>query len=340
MSITEDHHQLDSLASSIDNESFNVRVTSGDACWSLQRSYENFVLFDQQLHRCIFDRKFSALPQLPEFSEDVAENSPNAEATTQELLSDYMARFSRLDHQGLNCGPVLNWLQLDNRGRRILVPEADNCPINTPAVAAAYAVRPYVAQAQDEISFQVGDMISVIDMPPPGESTWWRGKHGFAVGFFPAECVAVIGDKVPRHLAIHRHYQAGQRSSTRQQPVKPVLRKHGKLIAFFRSFILNRPSRRRLKQSGILKERVFGCDLGEHLLNSGQDGEWLVMLKKIFSTFSAMSKFNDSALQLFNQLEKNILSISITSKYYLGEDVNSKKMIFSGSIKKSFTPPS
>lgn len=54
-------------------------------------------------------------------------------------------------------------------------------------------------------------------------------------------------------------------------PIKPVLRKHGKLITFFRSFILNRPSRRRLKQSGILKERVFGCDLGEHLLNSGND---------------------------------------------------------------------
>lgn len=113
---------------------------------------------------------------------------------------------------------------------------------------------------------QVGDMISVIDMPPPGESTWWRGKHGFAVGFFPAECVAVIGDKVPRHLTVSTTVRS-------RLPVKPVLRKHGKLIAFFRSFILNRPSRRRLKQSGILRERVFGCDLGEHLLNSGQDGK-------------------------------------------------------------------
>jgi len=41
----------------------------------------------------------------------------------------------------------------------------------------------------------------------------------------------------------------------------------------FRSFILSRPSRRKLKQSGILKERVFGCDLGEHLLNSGRDSK-------------------------------------------------------------------
>ncbi|KAG0433734.1 hypothetical protein HPB47_019636 [Ixodes persulcatus] len=50
------------------------------------------------------------------------------------------------------------------------------------------------------------------------------------------------------------------------------MRKHGKLIAFFRSFLLSRPSRRKLKQSGILRERVFGCDLAEHLTNSGRDG--------------------------------------------------------------------
>lgn len=35
------------------------------------------------------------------------------------------------------------------------MPESESCPINTPAVAAAYAVRAYTAQAQDEISFQV-----------------------------------------------------------------------------------------------------------------------------------------------------------------------------------------
>ncbi|XP_012263680.2 rho GTPase-activating protein 32 [Athalia rosae] len=253
-----EHVELGTLEVSVsedpNDDTYDVRVTSGDACWTLQRSYENFVMFDKQLHRCIFDRKFSSLTELPD---DQPEN-------TTGVLKDYLSRFSQLSHEGLNCGPVLNWLQLDNRGRRILVPEADSCPINTPAVAAAYAVRPYTAQAQDEISFQVGDMISVIDMPPPGESTWWRGKHGFAVGFFPAECVAVIGDKVPRHLTVSTTVRS-------RLPVKPVLRKHGKLIAFFRSFILNRPSRRRLKQSGILKERVFGCDLGEHLLNSGQD---------------------------------------------------------------------
>lgn len=102
-------------------------------------------MFDKQLHRCIFDRKFSSLTKLPD----------TRPKNTCDILRDYLNRFSQLNHEGLNCGPVLNWLQLDNRGRRILVPESDSCPINTPAVAAAYAVRPYAAQAADEISFQV-----------------------------------------------------------------------------------------------------------------------------------------------------------------------------------------
>lgn len=129
-----------------------------------------------------------------------------------------------------------------------------------------------MAQACDEISIEVGDMISVIDMPSPAESVWWRGKKShlqknqYEVGFFPQSCVATIGEKVPRHMPL----PAPLVGSLDISPTKPVLRKHGKLITFFRSFILARPSRRRLKQSGIYKERVFSCDLGEHLLNSGQ----------------------------------------------------------------------
>ena len=129
-------------------------------------------------------------------------------------------------------------------------------------------------------------MISVIDMPPPEESIWWRGKRGFEVGFFPCECVEVIGDKVPQGLnlpmgasnRLRKNSMTGSDNeeennsnspTSDQQPTKPVLRKHGKLISFFRSFILSRPARGKLKKSGILKERVFGCDLSEHLLNTG-----------------------------------------------------------------------
>ncbi|XP_072948513.1 GTPase-activating protein CdGAPr [Epargyreus clarus] len=227
--------------------------------WTLTRNRENFLQLDDMLHRCIYDRKVSGLPNLT--------TAACTGAPYRRLVADYVHHLSIIADDSINCGPVLNWLQMDNKGHKLLVANEDSSSINTPAVAAAYSVRKYVSQARDEISFEVGDMISIIDMPGPQESVWWRGKRGFRVGFFPHHCVAVIGDKVPRHMTQPPPIVG----SVAVAPMKPVLRKHGKLISLFRSFILSRPSRRSLKQQGILRERVFGCDLGEHLLNCGHD---------------------------------------------------------------------
>jgi hypothetical protein len=79
------------------------------------------------------------------------------------LLSNYVNRLSAIAGNLINCAPVLNWLEVDNRGRRLYPPppsdDAD-AEINTPAVAAAYAVRRYAAVASDEISFEVYTLIS------------------------------------------------------------------------------------------------------------------------------------------------------------------------------------
>lgn len=40
----------------------------------------------------------------------------------------------------------------------------------------------------------------------------------------------------------------------------------------------SRPPPQKLRQRGILRERVFGCDLGEHLHNSGHEGKFTVQL--------------------------------------------------------------
>lgn len=250
-----DHVELPGLKASLvseeqlkqkDGKWLTVKVSTQDKCWLVRRTYDSFRVLDRQLHRCVYDRKFSDLAEL---GEDEKENLPKA-------LSEYLDRFSEIAGSLISCATVLNWFELDNRGYRLLASDTDSSPINTPAVAAAYSVKKYEAQAPDELSFEIGDMISVIDMPSPKESNWWRGKLGLQVGFFPFDSVAVIGSTVPRYL---------------QTGTKPILRKHGKAIAFFRSFILSRPSRPSLKQSGILKERVFGCDLGEHLLNTDSD---------------------------------------------------------------------
>ncbi|XP_065083531.1 GTPase-activating protein CdGAPr isoform X2 [Ochlerotatus camptorhynchus] len=249
---------------------FILRITAGRSdSFLIKRSFENMHFLDELLHRCVYDRRVSELEDLKEM--DISDKGDDDLET---LVAVYFNRLSVIASDAMTCGPVLTWLQIDNKGRRLPVADEETMKsINTPAVGAAYGVRRYVAQACDEISIEVGDMISVIDMPSPAESIWWRGKKShlqknqYEVGFFPQSCVATIGDKVPRHMP----FPAPLVGSLAVSPTKPVLRKHGKLIAFFRSFILSRPSRRRLKQSGIYKERVFSCDLGEHLLNSGQD---------------------------------------------------------------------
>ncbi|XP_063593993.1 rho GTPase-activating protein 33-like [Penaeus indicus] len=140
-----------------ENRSLLVQVGSLGRSWVLRRTYENFRFLDRQLHRCCYDRKFSHLPELPP-----EENLPgdDREAAVAGLLGEYVARLSEVAGSLITCGPVLNWLELDNRGHRLIV--TDDSDINTPAVAAAYVVKRYTAQASDEISFEVSTP------PPPG----------------------------------------------------------------------------------------------------------------------------------------------------------------------------
>ncbi|XP_052286601.1 uncharacterized protein LOC127882166 isoform X2 [Dreissena polymorpha] len=234
---------------------FYIKISSNNKTWLARRTLRNFRMLDQKLHRCIFDRKFSHLPEV-----SLIEKENISEEELYLVLQEYLSRFTNLAGSMLNCGSVLNWLEIDNRGNRLLA--VDDSGINTPAIAAAHAIKRYTAQAADEISLEVGDIISVIDMPPTDDTIWWRGKRGFEVGFFPYECVELIGDKVPQAVV----------SSIPETPHnRALLKKHGKFISFLRLFFNTRPERIQLKQSGIVKERVFGCDLGEHLLNSGHD---------------------------------------------------------------------
>uniref|UniRef100_A0A8C7JCC3 Rho GTPase-activating protein 32 n=2 Tax=Oncorhynchus TaxID=8016 RepID=A0A8C7JCC3_ONCKI len=244
-----------------------VQIYCQSRSWIVKRSYEDFRVLDKHLHLCIYDRRFSQLPELPRF---------DSLRDLSQMLMAYLSRFSAIADNKINCGPALTWMEVDNKGNHLLVHEESS--INVPAIAAAHVIKRYIAQAADELSFEVGDIVSVIDMPPKEDTTWWRGKHGFQVGFFPSECVELINDKVPQSVT---------NSVPKPGTVFPLVcvkhivcvclsflavsKKHGKLITFLRTFMKSRPTKQKLKQRGILRERVFGCDLGEHLLNSGHD---------------------------------------------------------------------
>ncbi|XP_069470259.1 rho GTPase-activating protein 32 isoform X3 [Ambystoma mexicanum] len=252
-----------------------IQISCQGRSWIVKRSYEDFRVLDKHLHLCIYDRRFSQLAELPR--SDSVKDSP--EVVTQMLMA-YLARLSAIAGNRINCGPALTWMEIDNKGNHLLVHEESS--INVPAIAAAHVIKRYNAQAADELSFEVGDIVSVIDMPPKELTSWWRGKHGFQVGFFPSECVELINDKVPQSMT-----NSVPKPDLEMNSVLPtcactadnhhcsqlssVSKKHGKLITFLRTFMKSRPTKQKLKQRGILKERVFGCDLGEHLLNSGYD---------------------------------------------------------------------
>lgn len=51
--------------------------------------------------------------------------------------------------------------QVDNKGNHLLVHEESS--INVPAIAAAHVIKRYIAQASDELSFEV--MIIIISKP-------------------------------------------------------------------------------------------------------------------------------------------------------------------------------
>ncbi|XP_069057230.1 rho GTPase-activating protein 33 isoform X2 [Pleurodeles waltl] len=245
-----------------------VQVTCQGKSWLVHRSYDEFRNLDTHLHLCIFDRRFSQLPELPPFAE-----IRHRTELLMPMLSQYLEKLSAIIDSNINCGPVLNWMEIDNHGNRLIGNE--EASINVPAIAAAHVIKRYTAQASDELSFEVGDFVSVIDMPPKEDTSWWRGKLGFQVGFFPSECVELFTERLTPGL---KSEVDGQKVNVGVLPTPQglpsptsVSRKHGKLVGFLRTFMKSRPSKQRLKQRGILKERVFSCDLGEHLLNSGND---------------------------------------------------------------------
>ncbi|KAA8594070.1 hypothetical protein FQN60_004904 [Etheostoma spectabile] len=217
---------------------FLIQITCQARNWLVKRTYEDFRVLDKHLHLCIYDRRYSHLTELPRYDtlKDTVE-------TVTKMLATYLSRFSAIADNKINCGPVLTWME--------------EASINVPAIAAAHVTKRYTAQATDELTFEVGDIVSVIDMPPKEDTGWWRGKHGFQVGFFPCDCVELINDKIP--------------PSVQSSVPKPVCKKHGKLVTFLRTFMKSRPPPQKLRQRGILRERVFGCDLGEHLHNSGHE---------------------------------------------------------------------
>lgn len=116
------------------NFSFIIKVTAQQPeSFLIKRSLENLKFLDEMLHRCVYDRRISELDDL---------RNLEISLSTDRIVSSYFTKFSSIASDAITCGPVLTWLQLDNKGRRLPVADSDTMrTINTPAVGAAYGVR-------------------------------------------------------------------------------------------------------------------------------------------------------------------------------------------------------
>uniref|UniRef100_A0A914XF21 Uncharacterized protein n=1 Tax=Plectus sambesii TaxID=2011161 RepID=A0A914XF21_9BILA len=273
---------------------WRFRVDSNGRSWTILRSYQQLIDFDRQLHRCVFDRRYSRLNEFRAIDDEQLVQSSLQEVA--QGIESYVMRFSELAGSLITCYPVLKWLELDSRGNRFM--PAEETPINTPAVAAAFVVREYTASACDELTLKLGDIVSVIEMPPVaenGDASWWKGKltiarnrmtasdssasndalklddcgcgPSFDVGYFPSTCVQVFGSKTPtdRVASIVDHL-----TDSASPPADQLIEgeKRGKVMAFMRDFLKTRPGRQKLPDNANLPKRMFGCDLSEYLTNS------------------------------------------------------------------------
>lgn len=116
-----------------------MKVSSEKSDFLIRRSIDNIKMLDEMLHRCVYDRKISGLPNLSEL------NTTTSVIQIETIVSTYLSQFSQIASDSLTCGPILTWLQLDNKGRRLPLADIDTMKsINTPAVGAAYGIKKYV----------------------------------------------------------------------------------------------------------------------------------------------------------------------------------------------------
>ncbi|CAD5112489.1 DgyrCDS1704 [Dimorphilus gyrociliatus] len=239
-----------------DNGKFTIKVTVKDAemninVWIVRRSLDDFLALDEAVHKCIWERHSSLLTDLKVLRQ--------YDKNSKSVLQTYLSKFATMAVSGktVPCSTVLNFFEMDYSGKKLI--HARSTLINIPAKACGTVTKPYVKQEFDEISVEVGDMVSIIEMPD-SPAHWWRGKRQrdktVEVGYFPRQCVELLGSKLPESL-----------DNLKNTPIKPVQRSRGKIFAFLLNFFTSRPSRTHLKRKGIVKERVFGCDLGEHVVN-------------------------------------------------------------------------
>uniref|UniRef100_S4RPA7 Rho-GAP domain-containing protein n=1 Tax=Petromyzon marinus TaxID=7757 RepID=S4RPA7_PETMA len=161
--------------------------------------------------------------------------------------------------------------QVDNHDLHLL--SRDEALFNIPAIAAAEVIKRHVAQTSDELSFEVGDIACITEMPPKEVTLFWRGKGGFKVTLTPTlllQCNNVYTN-FPSHPtcpepSTHPPIVHATKVTNMKHFCHSVPHSRGQQYP-------SNPARRVIFVVIKNQEKVFGKDLAQHLGNSGHDGE-------------------------------------------------------------------
>jgi len=109
--------------------------------------------------------------------------------------------------------------------------------------------------------------------------------------------------------------------------------KNGKISNFFKSFKnkshSNEEKRNKLKIKGILKERVFGCDLCEYLYNSGQE---IPLVLEICSKFIERKGLKVNGIYRLSGISSNIHKLRLELDSEMSPDLYSKNTTYGRDI--------
>uniref|UniRef100_A0A915PE81 Uncharacterized protein n=1 Tax=Setaria digitata TaxID=48799 RepID=A0A915PE81_9BILA len=273
----------------VPNEQLQLKIESAGQKWLINRSIDQLCEFDQQLHRCVFDRSQSHLKELAtELKQTGPENG-------QAHILIYLQRLSHITGNMMRCYSVLKFLEVDSNGNRFLA--AEETPINTPAIASAIVTKDFEAETCDQISLRVGDIVSIIEKVTPfnnEDRSWWKAKltiaknengkiilgKNFEVGLFPSECVKIFDGKTGP-LADQQQNSAKKDELDSGRAVGHSLTKS---ITNLTSSLSKKstgwhpPRRDRSLVRALLRRHaerqvppVFGTDLVEYLQKTGED---------------------------------------------------------------------
>ncbi|OAF68958.1 hypothetical protein A3Q56_03232 [Intoshia linei] len=216
--------------------------------WTIYRHDQDLAQLYYLLCSCVIDPEMVKYENFHLNVDVYYQDIPKRDKQMIEMFKYFFDKFSHYINNSLTCNQVLLWFEMNKFGK--FVNSIPLCRDNN--LIEAEAISDFIGSEDGELTFKAGDTIIVLDMPNVSDENnidfiWCRGKVGNKYGFFPR-------DKI---------YISSSNYKKSKKKISNIGMKKSKIASILSIFLKLRPKKNTLKSRGILKERVFGCDIIE-----------------------------------------------------------------------------